>query len=83
MVTMVTNVKAIEGVHTVFFLNTFSPFMGEESTIILDAIKKAGKVKYIVKLSGINPEHPSFTLGKIHTDIENKIKETGFFFAIF
>jgi hypothetical protein len=53
--------------------------MVEEATKVLEAIKKAGTVKYIVKLSGIHPEHPDFLLGKIHSEIENKIKETGIY----
>ena len=51
--------------------------MIEEATKIIQHIKNAKTVKYIVKLSGIHPDHPDFLLGKVHNKIEDMIKELG------
>ena len=70
----------MQDVDTLFLL-TSGVTMVEDSLKLIEHAKKAKSVQYIVKLGGINPNHPSFVLGKMHLAIENAVKNSGIQYA--
>ena len=60
-----------------FLLAPLTDRMVDDSKKIVEFAKKSKDLKFIVKLSGIKPETPSFILGQLHLAIENDIKSSG------